>query len=30
LPLPAGSSAGNADGKFQIWLKQMVEKRNAS
>lgn len=30
LPMQAGSSAGSADGKFQMWLKQMVEKRNAS
>lgn len=29
LPLTTGSSSGNADGKFQVWLKQMVEKRNA-
>jgi flagellar protein FliO/FliZ len=29
--LPAGMSSPAApDGKFQIWLKQMVEKRNAS
>lgn len=30
LPVQAGLSAGSADGKFQMWLKQMVEKRNAS
>jgi flagellar protein FliO/FliZ len=30
LPAHAGSVAGNADGKFQMWLKQMVEKRNAA
>ena len=29
LPAPAAGSFGNADGKFQMWLKQMVEKRNA-
>jgi len=30
LPAQAGGVAGNADGKFQMWLKQMVEKRNAA
>lgn len=29
--IPAGTNTANAaDGKFQVWLKQMVEKRNAS
>lgn len=27
--LPAGTSSSAPDGKFQMWLKQMVEKRNA-
>jgi len=30
LPDQLAGAAGNADGKFQMWLKQMVEKRNAS
>lgn len=30
LPSTAGSTSVHADGKFQSWLKQMVEKRNAS
>jgi len=30
LPEATGHAFGNADGKFQMWLKQMVEKRNAS
>ncbi len=29
LPAQADHAFGNADGKFQMWLKQMVEKRNA-
>lgn len=29
LPPTHGNSSGNSDGKFQMWLKQMVEKRNA-
>lgn len=29
LPPSTGSSFGQPDGKFQMWLKQMVEKRNA-
>ena len=29
LPTQPAHSFGNADGKFQMWLKQMVEKRNA-
>jgi len=31
-PIPAqpDHAFGNADGKFQMWLKQMVEKRNAN
>jgi len=27
--IPAGTSSSVPDGKFQMWLKQMVEKRNA-
>jgi flagellar protein FliO/FliZ len=30
LPSGAAHSASAPDGKFQMWLKQMVEKRNAS
>ena len=30
LPAPLDSASGKSDGKFQMWLKQMVEKRNAS
>jgi len=30
LPDHVAGAAGNVDGKFQMWLKQMVEKRNAS
>lgn len=27
---PSGSESGDADNKFQSWLKQMMEKRNAA
>ncbi len=30
LPSGAGNEAASPDGKFQVWLKQMVEKRNAA
>jgi flagellar protein FliO/FliZ len=30
IPAQPAHAFGNADGKFQVWLKQMVEKRNAS
>jgi flagellar protein FliO/FliZ len=29
IPAQPDHNFGNADGKFQMWLKQMVEKRNA-
>jgi flagellar protein FliO/FliZ len=29
IPAQPDHNFGNADGKFQVWLKQMVEKRNA-
>jgi flagellar protein FliO/FliZ len=29
LPAAQGEAAPESDGKFQVWLKQMVEKRNA-
>ena len=29
IPAQAEHTFGNPDGKFQMWLKQMVEKRNA-
>jgi flagellar protein FliO/FliZ len=29
IPAQPAHSFGNADGKFQVWLKQMVDKRNA-
>ena len=30
LPAQTEHAFGNADGKFQMWLRQMVEKRNAN
>ena len=30
LPAQTEHAFGNADGKFQMWLKQMIEKRNAN
>lgn len=30
IPAQSEHAFGNADGKFQMWLKQMVEKRNAN
>ena len=30
IPLQSSHASGVVDGKFQTWLKQMVEKRNAS
>ena len=30
LPIPQGEISTGMDGKFQVWLKQMMEKRNAA